>query len=528
MWTHGWREQVWPQLEQEFDLIVIGGGITGAGILREAARAGLKAVLFEQGDFASGTSSRSSKLVHGGLRYLKNAQIKLTYESVHEREHLLKEGRGLVTPLPFVMANFRGDKTPAWVFGLGLSVYDIMALRWNHAAYDPAGLCQLVPQLYAPDLAAGFRYFDAQTDDARLVLRVMQEAAQDGALALNYVRVEGLLKAKGRVCGVQVRDVNEENEGKTAEVRAKVVVSATGAWADELRRQVQSPNVHARLRVLRGSHLFLPQSRLPLTRAVTFLHPQDGRPVYVLPWEGVILVGTTDVDHPVTPATDLRISEAEAHYLMEAVRHAFPEPGLTLEEVQSTLAGVRAVVNTGKIDPSRESREFVLWNEAGLLTVSGGKLTTFRLMAQKALRAVRAALPEHTPRRSTERVLDPLPPEADISDIPAELRLRLLGRHGAAACDLVKAAQPGELACIGASPSLWAELRWAARSEGVVHLDDLLARRVRLALTLPEGGMREMERIRGIVQAELGWSDIRWEEEVGRYRKMWTEFYAPI
>src|SRR5512137_369790 len=202
MWNQTWRDSVWSQLNEEFDLIVIGGGITGAGILREAVRAGLKAILFEQGDFASGTSSRSSKLVHGGLRYLKNAQIKLTWESVHEREHLLKDGRGLVTPLPFVMANFRGDKTPGWVFGMGLSVYDIMALKWNHAAYDPKGLSGLVPQLSSPDLVSGFRYFDAQTDDARLVLRVLQEATQDGALALNYARVEDLLKTRGRVTGV--------------------------------------------------------------------------------------------------------------------------------------------------------------------------------------------------------------------------------------------------------------------------------------------------------------------------------------
>ena len=133
MWTKNWRDETWSQLDREFDLIIIGGGITGAGILREAARAGLKAILFEQGDFASGTSSRSSKLVHGGLRYLRNAKIKLTYESVHEREHLLKEGRGLVIPLPFLMANFRGDKIPAWVFGFGLSLYDLLALKWNHA-----------------------------------------------------------------------------------------------------------------------------------------------------------------------------------------------------------------------------------------------------------------------------------------------------------------------------------------------------------------------------------------------------------
>jgi glycerol-3-phosphate dehydrogenase len=506
----------------------VGGGITGAGILREAARAGLKAILLEQGDFASGTSSRSSKLVHGGLRYLKNAQLKLTYESVHEREHLLKEGRGLITPLPFIMANFRGDKTPAWVFGLGLSAYDLMALKWNHAAYDPAGLRELVPQLAAPDIVAGFRYFDAQTDDARLVLRVVQEAVKDGALALNYARVEGLLKTRGRVCGVKLRDMAERSSGRACEVRARVVVSATGAWADELRAKARGRKRLRALRVLRGSHIFLPQTRLPLARAITFLHPADGRPVFILPWEGVTLVGTTDVDHVESPSTDLRISQGEAEYLMEAVRHAFPQAGLSLEDVQSTLAGIRAVVNTGKADPSKESREYVLWNEAGLLTVSGGKLTTFRLMAQKVLRVARAALPAHLPRRSTERVLDPLPPESTLCEIPPDLRLRLMGRYGAEACHLVAAAQPGEMACIGPSPSLWAELRWAARAEGVVHLDDLLARRLRLNINLPEGGKAEMARIRAIAQPELGWTDECWEEEEKRYSSLWEKFYSPV
>jgi glycerol-3-phosphate dehydrogenase len=524
MWTQNWRDTVWLHLDREFDLIVIGGGITGAGILREAARAGLKAVLFEQGDFASGTSSRSSKLVHGGLRYLKNAQIKLTWESVHERDHLLKEGRGLVTPLPFVMANFRGDNTPGWVFGLGLSIYDIMAFKWNHASYDSTDLRELVPQLTSPEMVSGFRYFDAQTDDARLVLRVIQEATMDGALALNYARVEGLLKTRNRVTGVAIRDLT--GNGRTLEVRARVVVSATGAWADEMRSR--AVGARARLRLLRGSHIFLPQSRLPLARAVTFLHPADNRPVYLLPWEGVTLVGTTDVDYQTPPATDLRISQVESDYLMDAVKHAFPDLGLTQTDVQSTLAGVRAVVNTGKSDPSKESREFVLWNESGLLTVSGGKLTTFRLMAQKALRAVRPVLPEHPHLGSNERVLDPLLPEVSLCDVPPEFRLRLLGRYGAEACHLVEAAQPGELQAMAPSPSLWAELRWAARSEGVVHLDDLLARRVRLNINLPGGGMGEMEKIRKIVQPELGWNDDRWEEETGRYRRMWKEYYSPI
>ncbi len=525
MWTQGWREKVWSQLDGEFDLIIIGGGITGAGILREAARAGLRAVLFEAHDFASGTSSRSSKLVHGGLRYLRNAQIKLTYESVHERERLLKEGRGLVTPLPFLMANFRGDKIPWWVFGFGLSLYDLLAFKWNHAYHPPDSLRGLCPQLTSPDMLSGYRYFDAQTDDARLVLRVILEATKDAALALNYGCVEGLLKRQdGQVAGVAVRDMTMDNGQRTAEVRARVVINATGAWADEMRDHLGCP---ARLRILRGSHIFFPSAKLPLTRAVTFLHPKDGRPVFIFPWEGVTLVGTTDVDQASGPATNLHISEGEAEYLMDSVTHAFPGLGLSLAEVQSTLAGVRAVVDTGKAEPSKESREFVLWNEAGLLTVSGGKLTTFRLMAQTALRAVRAALPQHPRLGRDERVLDPLPSEATVCDIPPELRLRLLGRYGNEACNMAEAAHPGELKTIAPSPSLWAELRWAARAEGVVHLDDLLLRRVRLGIVLPGGGLKEMAKIRAIVQPELGWDDERWIQEESAYQKTWQEYYSP-
>ena len=523
MWNQTWRDSVWSQLDGEFDLIVIGGGITGAGILREAVRAGLKAVLFEQGDFGSGTSSRSSKLVHGGLRYLKNFQVKLTWESVHEREHLLKEGRGLITPLPFVMANFQCDKTPGWVFGIGLTMYDFMALKWNHASYDPRGLRDLVPQLSSSDLVSGFRYFDAQTDDARLVMRVLLEAKKEGGLALNYARVEGLLKSSNRVTGVVVRDL-AAGPGKTIELRARAVISATGAWADEMRGQVGG---RARLRILRGSHIFFPQSKLPLTRALTFRHPANGRSVYILPWEGVTLVGTTDVDHDANPSTDMRISRGESKYLMEAVTHAFPDLGLSMADVQSSLAGVRAVVDTGKANPSKESREFVLWNESGLLTVSGGKLTTFRLMAQKALRAVCSTLPEHPHPGRDERVLDPLPPDTTLCDVPPELRLRLMGRYGAEACNLVEAAQAGEMETIAPSPSLWAELRWAARCEAVVHLDDLLARRVRLNLNLPNGGMKELEKIRKIVQPELGWNDERWEKEAKDYREIWSAYYSP-
>src|SRR5512142_1880015 len=292
-WTKGWRARVWGELDQKWDLLIVGGGITGAGILRQAAHAKLRALLVEADDFASGTSSRSSKLVHGGLRYLKNAQIKVTLESVREREYLLKQGRGLVNRLGFLYACLQGDSIPGWIFGIGLGIYDIMARQWSHRSYDIDDMRELCLALTTPALLSGYRYFDANTDDARLVLRLLRESVADGALALNYARVDSLLRTRdGRVCGVALRDTSGEVERQT-EVLAKVVVNATGAWADELRGNLQQ---RPRLRPLRGSHLVFPFQRLPLTRAVSFLHPRDGRPVFALPWEGVTLFGTTDVD----------------------------------------------------------------------------------------------------------------------------------------------------------------------------------------------------------------------------------------
>ena len=206
MWQPGWRDHIWAQLDQKWDLIVIGGGITGAGILLEATRAGLKTLLVEGNDFSSGTSSRSSKLVHGGFRYLKNGQVKMTLISVHERERLLREGRGLVIPLGFLMVNFKSDRLPAWLFGVGLTIYDMLALKRGHRYYDSTGIQQLCPQLNNRELLGGYRYFDAETDDARLVLRVIREAVRQGGVALNYARVEDLIYSQsGQVCGIQLR-----------------------------------------------------------------------------------------------------------------------------------------------------------------------------------------------------------------------------------------------------------------------------------------------------------------------------------
>jgi len=525
MWNNKWRQKTWSEIQKSWDIIVIGGGITGAGILREATRAGLSALLVEAGDFACGTSSRSSKMVHGGLRYLKNAQLKTTYESVSERKRLLAEGKGLIREMAFLYGCFRGDKLPGWVFGIGLCVYDILARNWRHRRYDAfdmQGFCQFLTN---PKLLAGYRFFDATTDDARLVFRVIHEAVADGGTAINYARVDKLIRTNsGNVCGVVLSDQSPEKRGDV-EIQAKVVINATGPNVDKMRAQIGKQR---KLRPLRGSHFIIPRKRLPLIRAVTFSHPSDGRPVFALPWENAIIFGTTDVDHGENLTLNPRISVRETEYLLKAMNYVFPDMDFGYDDVQSTFSGIRPTYDTGKKDPSKESRDHVIWQENGLLSVSGGKLTTFRLMARDALRAVQKRLPEWKGFSKNRRILDSVPDDftKSIENISPRTQLRLCGRYGAEAFNLVDSAENDEFGTIETTPYLWAELRWAARAEAIVHLEDLLLRRVRLGNLLPNGGIHLMNRIRTIVQSELDWSDARWVEEENSYKKLWKDSYS--
>jgi glycerol-3-phosphate dehydrogenase len=523
MWYRGWRDEIWRELERPYDLIVIGGGITGAGILREAARAGLRVLLVEAADFASGTSGHSSKLVHGGLRYLRQGQVRVTAQCVQERERLLHQGRGLVTPLGFLFAFFQDDKLPRWLFGAGLALYGMFGLTWGHRYYNPAGLRKLCPHLAEAGLKGGYRYFDAQTDDARLVLRLIREAVMEGGSALNYARVGHLLQQRsGEICGVALHDLAPGGNGRTAEVKAAVVINATGCAAGDLHRQAGPVQ---RLRPLRGSHLILPADRLSLPRAVSFAHPWDRRPVFALPWQGVTLFGTTDVDHE-PGGGGAAISGTEVDYLMSALVFAFPDLQLEESHVQATFAGVRPVVDSGQANPSHESREHVVWQANRLLTVTGGKLTTFRLMAQAALRRVRPFLPGRPAFRCRTIFGETPPPALLDGKLAPAARLHLYGRYGVEAPHVIAAAQAGELAGIGGSSALWAELRWAARAEGVVHLADLLLRRVRLGLLLPQGGLPWLEQIRPVIQPELGWDDARWQVEAVDYGRLWHACYT--
>jgi glycerol-3-phosphate dehydrogenase len=356
-------------------------------------------------------------------------------------------------------------------------------------------------------------------DDARLVLRILREAVTAGGSALNYVRVTGLLREEGRVAGAELHDTVGQ---RSTTVRARAVVNATGAWADQVRAHVSGT---PKLRPLRGSHLVFSSQRFPLTHGISFRHPSGNRFVCVLPWEDATLVGTTDLDHHLALDAEPSISPEEVAYLMEAVQAEFPSLRLTLEDVVSCYAGVRPVISSGASDPSKESREHLVLEEEGLLTVTGGKLTTCRAIAHDALRALRGRLPELAALKSDGPFLD-TPPSLDEASLTPQARLRLRGRYGAAVSALVASAQPGELAPVSRTSTLWAELRWAARHEHVVHLDDLLLRRVRLGLLLPDGGAAHLPALRALCQRELGWDDARWDSEARAYLTLWRAHYG--
>ena len=522
MWDKNWREKIWGAISADWDLIIVGGGITGAGILREATHLGLHALLVEQRDFAWGTSSRSSKLVHGGLRYLKEGKIGLTRDSVREREQLLKEAPGLVEPLDFLLATYDGDNPGRLTYSAGLTIYDLLALRWSHRYYSSQDFRLMAGQLSAEGLEGGYRYGDAQTDDARLVLRVIREAVADGGTAINYTKADTVLRGEnGQVTGLRVKDLES---GQAADLKAPLIINATGAWADRLRGQV---GAQQKIRPLRGSHLIFPGWRIPVAQAVSFLHPIDNRPVFLFPWEGITLVGTTDSDYNNSLDQEPGITPQEVAYLMAAVEARYPLLGVTLEDIIATFAGVRPVIGSGKVNPSEESRDHVIWEEMGLLTVTGGKLTTFRLVALEVLAMARKINPD-LPRPAKESsVFNSI--DSDLihhEKLNESTHRRLIGHYGTDAAQLLQAAQADEIEVIPGTPILWAELRWAARSEGVVHLDDLLLRRVRLGLLLKNGGQEQMARIRAICQPELGWDNGRWEQEERVFFALWGSCYS--
>ncbi len=502
-------------LDKKWDLVVIGGGITGAGVLREAVRMGLKTLLVEKNDFSYGTSSRSSKLVHGGLRYLKQGRLHLTYESVRQRQRLLEEAPGLVDEISFLMPVYRKRGPGRLPLTAGLVLYDLMAGKKYHSYHDKQSITEMIPGIEPSDLSGGFRFMDAQTDDARLVLRLINESVENGGAAINYTSATRILRNDTHeVTGVAL--VDSEN-GRQMEVSTRAVINATGAWAETL-HPVHESDMH--LRPLRGSHLVIPADRLPLLQAVTLIHPEDGRPLFIIPWEGALILGTTDIDHGKDINTEVTATAEEANYMIECLNFYFPEARIALADCASSYAGIRPILTDkkGTLDPSKESREHVIWADKGLVTVTGGKLTTFRILAGDALTAAAPWLPGKTAVDLKAPVFAKIRlPAREKNGLSADKWRRLYGRYGKKAETMVKNAAKKDLSFIPGTHTLWAELPVVAKTEQIRHLTDLLLRRVRMGMLLKHGGKEHLERIRQLCEPVLPWDAARWEEELRMY-----------
>ena len=502
------RAQTLAQLAgQDWDLVVAGGGISGAGVAQQAAAQGWRVLLAEQQDFAWGASSRSSKLVHGGLRYLAQGDFATTWHSVRERQRLLREAPGLVQRQGFALPDCAGAKPGRWLTQTGLALYDLMAGQRQHRYASLAATEQLLPGLAPAGLRGALLFQDAKTDDARLVLRVLQQARALGATTLNYLAVQQTGRRADGQHQVQLRC---QLSGQEVSLRARCLVNATGAWADGLRGD-RAPL----MRPLRGSHLVLPFWRLPVAQSISFMHPKDGRPVFFYPWEGATLVGTTDLDHRTGLDTEASITPAEVAYLLDAVNDQFPEAHITAADISACYAGVRPVIDDGQADASKATRDHVVRDEAGLITLAGGKLTTFRLMAQDAL-ALAAPHAGKAFAKDDAVMFTPTPPLNPRWS--AAVRQRLAARYGAYAANWCEGANESDLQLIPGTQTLWLELAIAARFEAVQHLDDLLLRRTRLGVLLPRGGLDHLPRIRQLCAPHLPWSDAAWQHEVTRYQ----------
>ncbi|MDP4745382.1 MAG: glycerol-3-phosphate dehydrogenase/oxidase [Porticoccaceae bacterium] len=504
-----------------WDVLIVGGGVTGAAILHQATQQGIKAVLIEQRDFAWGTSSRSTKWVHGGIKYLTQGYVRLALKAVKERQHLLADAPGLVDNLELVVASYRRDWRSRWITRVGLFVYDIMGgkLRRHHSS--ARAVIARNPSLLSTDLSCGLTIYESVTDDARLVLRVLQEAQAMGARALNYCCADELIMENNQVKGVVATDAVS---GKSLDIKAKLVVSATGAWADKLRQQVKSNS--KKMRPLRGSHLVLAADRIDVQDNIVMLHPRDKRNVFIFKWEGRLVTGSTDLDHNGDLNEEPAVTTEEFDYLMENLNYHFPAAKLIEKDVIASFSGVRPVINSGAENPGNESRDHAIWYEKGLLTVTGGKLSTSRLIAQEVMIKTRELLNlgEYDSASATMFPQGVINQENSVLSPAAERRL--LGRYGRLASELVEASHGGELETIAQTDTLWAEVRWAAGREQVEHLDDLMLRRTRLGLLLKNGGQDWLPQIGALCQPLLGWDQPRWNQEVDRYLSIWARYYS--
>ena len=456
------RSEMLQRLGSEtFDLLVIGGGITGVGIAQDAAYRGLRVALVEKGDFASGTSYASTKLLHGGLRYLEHMQFKLMYEALHERNRLTRLAPPIAQWLPFLIPIY-GTGWKMEKYGAGLWMYDLLAgfPKGNtHRRISREEALRMAPHLKPEGLRGAYLYYDCRTNDTRLTVEVLTSALRGGAAAANYCKVTGLVKEKGRIAAVEAEDTLS---GERLVIRALNVVNATGPWADQI-MQMDRPGTPAQIAPSKGVHLIIPADRLPVEGAV--LAPSqsgDGRFIFVVPWEGAVLLGTTDTPWHTDPDM-VDTEEADIKYILAAANGLFPNARLTRADVINSIAGLRPLIRAEKATTAAMPREHKIWvSGSGLVTIAGGKLTTYRTMAAEVTDLILKQSRRRIPCRTAE--------------------LPLCAEREKALARLVQAYPELGARLVPDLPYTRAEAAYAAMEEMAVKPEDFIARRTRLNL----------------------------------------------
>ncbi len=516
-----------------YDLVVIGGGITGVGIARDAALRGMKVALFEKADYASGTSSKSSKLIHGGLRYLEHGEIGLVFESVSERRVQTRVAPHLVRPLPFIIPIYKGAKPGLEIMNVGLWIYDSLALfrspRLHKTFRGTKAALALEPQLKPEGLRGALEYYDCNTDDARLVLENALDAVALGADCHTYTEVTRFeRRADGRITGVHVRD---RLTGDQRLVATRAVILAAGAWTDEMIRRFEIPMERPLLRRTKGVHVVIPRERLPLARAITVISPVDGRVMFAIPWRDRTVLGTTDTDF-VGTADDVAADADDVQYLCDSGNGYFPGANLTPDDVISTWAGLRPLIAAPpNVDESEISREHEVFTQKdGLVIIAGGKLTTYRRMAREAVDKTLGLfeeLGESVEAAKVSTKTRPLPGATglateDLEGVAAVGR-KLIADYGLAPdtashlCGVYGTRAPSIAARIKTQPELgrkidpelpyvWAEIEFAVTHDLARTVEDVLGRRVPLLLVGRDQGLGVCERVADILAKQHGWS----------------------
>jgi glycerol-3-phosphate dehydrogenase len=488
---------------EQFDLLVIGGGITGCGVARDAAMRGLSVALVERDDFASGTSGRSSRLIHGGIRYLEHGQLHLVHESIRERQTLLRIAPHLVRPLAFTWPIYRGARVGRVRLSAGLLAYYVMAGGRSrmHAILNARETLEREPSLESARLTGGAVYYDACTDDARLTIANAVAAQANGATVVSHARVTEVLQTGGKAVGAVV---SYQHSGENHEARARVIVTATGAWHNDFAAGMGA----RRDRGSKGAHISVPRERIGNRDALTLISPTDGRVMFCLPAGPQAIVGTTDNWTDESPAT-VHASVADVDYLLRAANAYFPRARLTPADVISAWAGIRPLVNGMAANPTAVSREHSIKTDgSGVIHVTGGKLTTYRSMAAEIVDRVQQSLGRKRERAPTDSV-----------ELPGADRVTEIARLQREDEKLLEPLVP-DLQYTGA------HLVHGVSKEMARSLSDLLIRRLHLAFETRDHGVSVAERAADIVAPLLGWDDQTKSARVREYRQDVERMFA--